>query len=128
MHDEFNLAIPATQQMLLVARMALSGFCCQYGADVDTIDDIRMLSDEACYCLMHQPELASGLRINAWADGSIVHIRFEAEHGAGENIKKDTPDDAEIVRGILSTLASHVRLAVEQDATCAIEVEVSLAT
>ena len=49
MNDEILLTIPARQSMLLVARMALSGFCAQCGADVDTLDDVRTACDAVSY-------------------------------------------------------------------------------
>lgn len=125
MRDEFRLVIPASEPMLLVARMALAGLCSQYGADADTLDDIRTLSDEACYCLMHQGREADLLHIAARVEGSSAHIHFEAEHrqGAQPPAKRHDP---EIARGILRTLATDVQIVNTMNMITAIDVEVNL--
>lgn len=124
MQDQIHLAIPATSQMLLVARMALTGFCCQYGADMDTLDDVRTLSDEACFCLMHQHKQAEALHIHAKMRGLCAHIRFAVSHGEGT--AQQGLHDPEIARGILGTLCSSVSLLTDQGVMHAIEVEVNL--
>lgn len=125
MNDEIRLVLPAKETMLLVARMALTGYCCQYGADMDTLDDIRTLSDEACYCLMHQPQPADSISISAGMEGKLVKIRFEAKRS-----RKITPTEAshdpEIAQGILSSLATDVQLRHDKGDMHAIEVAVHL--
>lgn len=125
MNDEIRLTIPAKPEMMIVARMALAGFCSQGGADVDTLDDIRILSDEACYCLMNQPRPADALTVSATAEGRQARIRFEARHG---NVPAEARGghDPEIARGILGTLASDVILSHDNGNMHAIEVVVHL--
>lgn len=125
MNDEIRLVLPAKETMLLVARMALAGYCCQYGADMDTLDDIRTLSDEACYCLMHQPKPADMLSISAGMEGKLVKIRFEARRQR-TLASNDAPHDPEIAHGILSSLASDVQLSHDKGDMHAIEVAVHL--
>ena len=125
MNDEIRLVLPAKEQMLLVARMALAGYCCQYGADMDTLDDIRTLSDEACYCLMHQPQPADTISISAGMEGQLVKIRFEARR-TRKIVPSQTPHDPEIAHGILSSLASDVQLRHDKGDMHAIEVAVHL--
>ncbi len=119
MNDEIRLTIPARPHMLLVARMALSGYICQCGADMDSVEDIRTLSDEACFCLMKQATPAETLTITAARDGAVAHIRFEALCGCGP-CREEPPHDVEIARGILSTLASDVEIFHEKGTVCAI--------
>lgn len=125
MNDEIRLVIPAKDQMLLVVRMTLSGYCSQFGADMDTLDDIRTLSDEACYCLMHQSQQAELLSISAGMDGDHVRIRFEAKR-APKVLSDRKPHDPDIAQGILSTLATDVSLHKDQGEMHAIEVSVHL--
>lgn len=125
MTDEIRLVIPAQEQMLLVARMTLAGYCCQYGADMDTLDDIRTLSDEACYALMHQPQPAETLMISAGMDGPMVKIRFEAKRTLTLRSSAQ-PHDPDIAQGILSSLASDVQLSHDKGEMHAIEVAVNL--
>lgn len=125
MKDEIRLMIPADDKMLLVARMTLAGYCCQFGADMDTLDDVRTLSDEACYALMHQPQPAETIRISAGMEGKLVKIRFEAKRT--RNFMPATEaHDPEIAHGILSSLASDVKLSHDKGDMHAIEVAVHL--
>lgn len=125
MNDEIRLLLPAKETMMLVARMTLAGYACQYGADMDTLDDIRTLSDEACYCLLHQPQSAESLSISAGMEGSQMKIRFEAKRRR-TLVPVDAPHDPEIAHGILSSLASDVHLCHEKGDMHAIEVAVHL--
>ena len=125
MNDEIRLILPAKEQMLLVARMTLAGYACQFGADMDTMDDIRTLSDEACYCLMHQPQPADTLSISAGMEGPLMKVRFEAKRQR-QVITTEVPHDPEIAHGILSSLASDVQLSHNKGDMHAIEVAVHL--
>lgn len=125
MRDGIMLTIPAKPEMMLVIRMALAGYCSQCGADIDTLDDIRTLSDEACYFLMHQSMKAKSLSIAASKDGNLASIRFEAVYD--EYAKGPVhPHDPEIACGILSTLASDIRMNTDDRAMNIIEVDVNL--
>jgi hypothetical protein len=125
MQDGFTLTIPAKSEMMLVVRMALAGYCSQCGADIDTLDDIRILSDEACYFLMHQSMKAKSLSVSTSKDGNLASIRFEAEYD--EHTKERTlPHDPEVACGILSTLAADIRLDTNEGSMSAIEVDVHL--
>lgn len=125
MRDTIMLTIPAKPEMMLVIRMALAGYCSQCGADIDTLDDIRTLSDEACYFLMHQSLKATKLSIAASKAGNLASIRFEAEfdeHAKGPMY----PHDPEIACGILGTLAADIRMNTKDRAMNVIEVDVHL--
>lgn len=125
MTDEIRLVIPAKEEMMLVARMALAGYCCQHGADIDTLDDIRTLSDEACYALMHQPQEAEMISISAGMEGDTAKIRFEAKR-THRMISAEEAHDPEIAHGILSSLASDVLLSHDKGDMHAIQVAVHL--
>lgn len=126
MNDEIRLNLPAKEPMLLVARMTLAGYACQFGADMDTLDDIRTLSDEACYALMHQPQPADILCISAGMEGKQVKIRFEAKRNRQIVPTTAPAHDPEIAHGILSSLASDVQLRHDKGDMHAIEVSVYL--
>ena len=113
MNDAIQLTIPAKPHMMLVARMTLAGYCSQCGADVDTLEDIRTLCDESCYC------------ITASREAEKVRIRFEAVKDAA-NARCKRLHDPEIARGILGTLAADVELKHDQGDMYAIEVAVYL--
>lgn len=124
MDDTIRLTIPAQPRMVLVVRMTLAGYCSQCGADIDTLEDIRTLADEACYCLMHQPRVAARLRVSARMEGPTARIRFEAEClGEATGLPAH---DTEIARGILSSLATEVWLEEKDGEINAIEAAVRL--
>lgn len=125
MNDEIRLAFPAKESMLLVARMTLAGYACQHGADVDTLDDIRTLSDEACYCLIHQQQAAETLQITAGMEDKQLVIRFEAKRSR-RILSGEPAHDPEIAEGILNSLASNVQLSHDKGDMHAIEVAVYL--
>ncbi len=127
MGDEIRLTVPADPRMMLVVRMALAGFCCQCGADVDTLDDIRTLSDEACYCLMHQSRAVTALTVTARQRDAGTRIRFEAAlDPASARQVSSREAETEIARCILDTLASDVRIAQDEGDMVAIEIDVHL--
>lgn len=125
MNDEIRLILPAKDSMMLVARMALAGYACQNGADVDTLDDVRTLSDEACYALMHQPQPAETISISAGMEGPLCKIRFEAKR-TRQILSAGEAHDPAIAHGILSSLASDVQLSHDKGDMHAIEVAVHL--
>ena len=125
MLDGIKLTIPAKPELMLVVRMALAGYCSQCGADIDTLDDIRTLSDEACYFLMHQTLEAKNLSIAATKDGSLASIRFEAAY-IGQANGRASIHDPEIAYGILGTLATDIRVKTKDGTMNAIEVDVHL--
>jgi hypothetical protein len=120
-----KLTIPAKPELMLVARMALAGYCSQCGADIDTLDDIRTLSDEACYFLMNQTMEAKSLSIAAKKDGSLASIRFEAAYNGQINARAPM-HDPDIAYGILGTLATDIRVKTKDGTKNAIEVDVHL--
>ncbi len=125
MNDEIRLILPAKDSMMLVVRMALAGYACQNGADVDTIDDIRTMSDEACYALMHQPRHAESISVSAGMEGALCKIRFETKRTL-KIIPAEETHDPEIAHGILSSLASDVQVSHDKGDMHAIEVAVYL--
>lgn len=124
MNEKMRLQIPAQQSMVLVARMALAGLCAQFGADLDTLDDIRTACDEACYCLMNQGKKAQKLEISCRSEEPKMRICFTAHREAGGEVSE--AHDSEIARGILETLASEVTLQHDECGVYGIEMLVHL--
>jgi len=109
---EILLNLPADQEFVLLARMALCGLGMIAGLDVGLIDDVRAATDECCDCLMHQRKKATRIEMKAWLDQERMHCCFRAirtdEAQAGE------PTDFELSRCVLETLMPDVTL--QQDA------------
>ena len=125
MNEEMCLQIPAKQSMMLVARMALSGLCAQFGADLDTLDDIRTACDEACYCLMHQGAGAESLSIRCMSEEPRMRICFTGQRKENEK-SEDAGEVVEIARGVLESLVSAVEMRSNEKGLYEIEVLVHL--
>jgi serine/threonine-protein kinase RsbW len=69
-----ELAMPATSQVIRLARLLASGIAAQARLDVDEVDDIRVAVDEMCSALL---EVSDGrgvtLRFDTDSDGLEVH-------------------------------------------------------
>lgn len=126
MDDEIRLMIPADPRMILVVRMALVGYCCQHRADVDTLEDIRMLVDEACYCLIRQSNPAASMTVTATTQDNRTRIRFEVTKDLNQSKMAIREQEAEIARCILDTLASDVKILQDEGEMYAIEIDVHL--
>lgn len=105
---EIALSLPADQEFVLLARMALCGLGMLAGLDVGLIDDLRAATDEVCDCLLHQKRKAERIELKAWFTETRLHCAFKAvranEQYAGEC------SDQELSRCVLETLMPDVAL------------------
>ena len=102
------LTIPTGGAFALIARMALSGLGMLAGLDVDLIGDLRVVADECCDCLTHQPRVPSRIDMRAWLETGALHCCFTAE-ARGEQSAAPTLE-LDVTRGVLETLMPDVRL------------------
>lgn len=54
MEYKVELVIPAKQPMMLVVRMTTAGMLSRAGLMLDTLEDLKMVAEEACLCMMMQ--------------------------------------------------------------------------
>lgn len=107
-NTEIILTIPAREDYVLVARMALSGMGAACGLDVDLIGDLRTATDECCDCLLHQPTRVRAIELRASRAQNRLCCRFEA---VWDEEKTDCePLDLDLTRGILETLMPDVSI------------------
>lgn len=109
---EITLDLPADQEFVLLARMALSGLGMIGGLDVGLIDDVRAAADECCDCLMHQSRKAERIELTAWLSDGRMHCCFKAVRT--DETPDGPPSDYEVSRCVLETLMPDVTL--EKDA------------
>ncbi len=107
-HREILLNMPATQEFVLLARMALSGLGMIAGLDVGLIDDVRAATDECCDCLLHQQRKAARIELKAWVDGERMHCCFQAIRA--DETQDGPQNDTELSRCVLETLMPDVTL------------------
>lgn len=104
---ELHLVIPAAQEDVLMARMAMSGLGLLCGLDVDLIGDLRTVTSECCDCLMGRSLVPEQLELRAGlTDGRLCAV-FTA---LGETAAEGQPVDRDIAYGILSTLMPEVTI------------------
>ncbi|MDR2656794.1 MAG: hypothetical protein LBB86_03095 [Oscillospiraceae bacterium] len=138
-----ELTIPAREDMLLIARMALSGVCVRCGFSLDAVEDARIAADEACYCLMHQCEPAASLRMTCRWDDTRLSIAFASVRECGESsvpsaeLDPDRSDEsgqlgesdqAALARSILETLVTSAKLSVGAFGVYSIQMEIDYKT
>ena len=105
---EITLSLPAEQEFVLLARMALCGLGMLAGLDVGLIDDLRAATDEVCDCLLHQKRIAERIELKAWLTDTRMHCAFKAVH-ANEQFDGECSDH-ELSRCVLETLMPDVAL------------------
>lgn len=104
----FIMHIPAIEEFTSVASIALSGACAAYGVPLDLLDDVRIASTEAIYCLRHQPGEAEIIEITCEQRQCGLIIEFTA---LSSFIQESLPkSDDNITRGILETLVPKVNI------------------
>jgi len=104
----FAMSIPAIEEFTSVASNAISGACAAYGVSLYLLDDVRIASTEAIYCLRHQPGEAENIEIRCERRCCGLIIEFTA---LSSYIKKSLPrSDDDITRGILETLVPKVNI------------------
>ncbi|MDR1262160.1 MAG: hypothetical protein LBK46_01570 [Oscillospiraceae bacterium] len=138
-----ELTIPAREDMLLIARMALSGVCVRCGFSLDDVEDARIAADEACYCLMHQRESVASLRMTCQWDDTRLSIAFDAirerressapvaEFDPAQSDESDQlgeSDQAALARSILETLVTSAKLSVGAFGVYSIQMEIDYKT
>lgn len=114
-HREILLSLPADQEFVLLARMALCGLGMIAGLDVGLIDDVRAATDECCDCLLHQKNKAERIELKAWLDQERLHCCFRAIRT--EKAQEGELGDFELSRCVLETLMPDVTL---QHDTCGV--------
>ncbi len=105
---EIMLNMPADQEFVLLARMALCGLGMIGGLDVGLIDDVRAAADECCDCLTHQSKKAARIEMKAWLTGERMHCCFKAVRT--DETQDGEPSDFEVSRCVLETLMPDVTL------------------
>ena len=104
----FTMNIPAIEEFTSVASNAISAACAVYGVSMYLIDDVRIASTEAIYCLRHQPGEAENIEIRCERRNCGLIIEFTA---LSSYIKESLPkSDDDITRGILETLVPKVNI------------------
>ena len=124
--NSIRLTIPGQADYILVVRTALGGVGVLMGLDIGLLDDLRGAAEEACDCLIHQPQKAEALKITCTLDRGAVETRLEATWNGETQLVPET--DLEMTLGILETLIPKVTISREGDSVNRIVMRLPLNT
>ena len=114
MKPEISLRVPGKKEYALILRLALGGAAVLKDLDAGTLDDLRIASDEACDCLLHQGRQVEWLELNVTDEGDRLLVTIGAEFSVDgdEDAAPLCEEELEISRTVLETLAPQVKLCV----------------
>ena len=108
---EITLCVPGEKAYALVLRLALGGVAILKDLDAGTLDDLRVASDEACDCLLHQGRDVNTLTLSVVDGGNDLTVSIAADFACGEQVMpEDCREETEISRTVLETLVPQVAL------------------
>ena len=112
--DRIELTLPASRDMMLVARLAASGVVARAGLPLDVLDDVKMAVEEACLFLMAQASDPQRLHLTfeLCPQGFSVEILCEGEGNGRPELQ---PGELEVVRCILESLVRTVDICMRED-------------
>ena len=108
---EITLSVPGEKAYALVLRLALGGVAILKDLDAGTLDDLRVASDEACDCLLHQGREVAQLTLTVTDGGERLTVSIEADFTrTNGDDEAECREETEISRAVLETLVPHVAL------------------
>ena len=102
-----ELSVAADSGMMLVMRLTTAGVIARAGLTVDVMDNLKMAVEEACNCLIGQPEPPERLNLSFCCADDLLRIRICAADVHCPEVQTDETE-LEIVRCILESLADSV--------------------
>ena len=105
---EICLRIPGEREYTLVLRTALGGVAMLKDLDVDTLDDLRMATDEACDCLLNQGRPVECIELCVTDAGHQLYVTLKASFAGEEG--GEGAAMTEVSRMVLETLIPCVDL------------------
>lgn len=117
--SEARLALPCSEDMILVARMTTSGIAARAGLSIDGVEDMKLAADEAFRALLLQnaafSEVTFGYR---FSDG---RLELTAE---GISAVKETGDyDPDVLMQVLSELCGEAEVRCENGVLLSVTVK-----
>ena len=108
---EITLRGPGEKSWALVLRLALGGVAILKDLDAGTLDDLRVASDEACDCLLHQGCNVAQLTLEILDGGEQLTVSLMADFADDMGaVNADCQEETEISRAVLETLVPFVTL------------------
>lgn len=108
MEKEICLIVPAEREYALVFRMALSGIAHLKDLSVGELDDLRMASDEAFDCLLHQGTEPQKLQLCVCQTEKGIVVSIAALEMGSSGCQCE--DAVAMTRAVLETLIPELEL------------------
>ena len=105
---EISLRVPGKQEYVLVIRTALGGVAVIKDLNVDALDDLRMATDEACDCLLHQGRRVASISLSVSDLGKSLTVSLEADFE--DECQEACEDISAMCRAVLETLVPQVEM------------------
>lgn len=120
-----GLSVAADSSMMLVIRLTTAGVIARAGLTVDTMDNLKMATEEACNCLIGQENPPERLSVCFACEDDDLVIRVRAD--ASEAMEGEMDEtELEIVRCILEALCDSVAFDVQSGRIQSIELRKAL--
>ena len=115
MKEISSVTIPAKPGYLVAIRLFASALASQQGLDIDTVEEIKLCTAEACMLLMNQPSSAGALGVEFRLDGGSMEVDVEAL-GPCVAIQPADTEDSGLGKDILEALADSLEIGSENGA------------
>lgn len=110
--EEVHLTMPATPQLLRVARLTAAGLAGRLGFSFDEIEDVKIAVDELCFALVGSRGRSGSLTITYQLSNGQLEIVGESTF-AGRT--ESAPAASELSAQILAAVVDHHELTREGD-------------
>jgi len=122
--EPVELSLAAQQNMMLVLRLTTAGVIARAGLTVDRMDDVKLAVEEACGCMIDNPNGPKRLRLRFWEETDALKISIcSACECTGVVVGED---ERTIVKCILESLVDGVEVRMCGEEVAAIELKVAL--
>ena len=91
--EEVRLTMPATPQLLRVARLTAAALASRLGFSFDEIEDVKIAVDELCFALVGSKGRDGTLTVTYRLSSSDLEISGEGEFVAGAQEPAPAPSD-----------------------------------
>ncbi|NLG25564.1 MAG: hypothetical protein GX558_09430 [Clostridiales bacterium] len=123
-----ELIVPAKQDMMLVVRMAATGALALSGLTLDELADLKMAAEEACSCLIMQPQPCERLKLRFARFPGAVQLTVSGEGCADPRYCEQQPYEMDVVRCILESMADEVAMEGDECGLTAIRITKAIMT
>jgi len=111
--EEVKLTMPATPQLLRVARLTAAGLAGRLGFSFDEIEDVKIAVDELCFALVGSRGRKGSLTLTYRLDGHQLEIAGEGVFADGAD--ESAPAPSELSAQILAAVVDDHEITQEGD-------------